>query len=219
MSKKTTAKPTPEAKIAANRSNAAKSTGPTTPEGKAASSQNALKHGLLSRHIILPDDAAEQREEFDCLHNELIDEYRPVGPTHRLLVERLAVCYWRLQRVIRYESQSVADSRGNPMGAVAEQIFNKMTGIQLPRPKVILPPRPHIDHLIRYETMIDRQLNKLLDRLDRLRKDRLSQPTPISASSSPPVSASPSLLLPPSPTTLGTMTGTIPGGPGSILRR
>ena len=35
-----------EAQIAANRQNALKSTGPSSPEGKAASSQNRLTHGL-----------------------------------------------------------------------------------------------------------------------------------------------------------------------------
>ncbi|HEX9841636.1 MAG TPA: hypothetical protein VGC20_02755 [bacterium] len=40
--------------IAANRRNAKKSTGPRPPEGKAASAQNAVKHGLLSRTPLLP---------------------------------------------------------------------------------------------------------------------------------------------------------------------
>jgi len=43
-------------KIAANRRNAKKSTGPKTPEGKAVSAQNATRHGLLSRRAVLPDE-------------------------------------------------------------------------------------------------------------------------------------------------------------------
>ena len=39
---------------AANRQNALKSTGPKTPDGKAAVRLNALRHGLLSQEILLP---------------------------------------------------------------------------------------------------------------------------------------------------------------------
>jgi hypothetical protein len=42
--------------IRANRRNARKSTGPKTPEGKSVVSHNALKHGLLSQQILLPDE-------------------------------------------------------------------------------------------------------------------------------------------------------------------
>ena len=43
---------TSEKKAEANRRNALKSTGPKTPEGKAAVSLNALRHGLLSQEIL-----------------------------------------------------------------------------------------------------------------------------------------------------------------------
>lgn len=43
---------TREARIAANRRNAARSTGPRTEDGKAAAAQNALRHGLTARHLV-----------------------------------------------------------------------------------------------------------------------------------------------------------------------
>ena len=43
-----------QAQIRANRENAKKSTGPRTPEGKANSSKNALKHGLLAEDAVIP---------------------------------------------------------------------------------------------------------------------------------------------------------------------
>jgi hypothetical protein len=51
---------TSEKQARANRRNALKSTGPKTPEGKAAVHHNALRHGLLSRDVLLPgeDEAA-----------------------------------------------------------------------------------------------------------------------------------------------------------------
>jgi hypothetical protein len=46
-------------KAAANRQNALKSTGPKTPDGKAAVRLNALRHGLLSQEILLPGEDEE----------------------------------------------------------------------------------------------------------------------------------------------------------------
>jgi hypothetical protein len=49
------------AQIEANRIRAAKSSGPRTVEGKAASRRNALKHGLSGRGtVLLPDDEKDR---------------------------------------------------------------------------------------------------------------------------------------------------------------
>ena len=59
-----------EARLAANRRNAQKSTGPKTEEGKARSRANALKHGLCSSEVVVEDAALIEertREFFDSL--------------------------------------------------------------------------------------------------------------------------------------------------------
>ncbi|HZQ53175.1 MAG TPA: hypothetical protein VFB14_13315, partial [Bryobacteraceae bacterium] len=45
--------PISEAKLAANRANAEKSTGPKSEEGKSRSSRNSFKHGLYSKQLVL----------------------------------------------------------------------------------------------------------------------------------------------------------------------
>ena len=50
-----------EKKSASNRRHAQKGTGPASAAGKAVVARPALKHGLLSRHLIV---AGESQEEF-----------------------------------------------------------------------------------------------------------------------------------------------------------
>jgi hypothetical protein len=61
-----------DAKINANRMNALKSTGPTTPEGKKRSRANALKHGLCAVAIAIPgEDPAVMDERYGEWQAEL----------------------------------------------------------------------------------------------------------------------------------------------------
>jgi hypothetical protein len=82
--------------IEANRRNALKSTGPRTPEGKAAVRLNSLKHGLRAQTVVLP---GERREEFDQLCADLEAEWQPRSCTARLYLEQMAVAQWKLRRL------------------------------------------------------------------------------------------------------------------------
>ena len=85
----------------ANRRNALKSTGPKTPEGKAAVRHNATKHGLLSQEVLLPEEDAAALEE---LGERLRTELQPVGELEGMLVDRIIAAYWRLRRLGRVEA-------------------------------------------------------------------------------------------------------------------
>jgi hypothetical protein len=88
-----------DAKLAANRSNAQRSTGPATPEGKARASRNSLQHGYYaaaSRETMLA--LGEDPEAFAQLHEELAEAYAPSDAIARALVEDLAKLYWRQRR-------------------------------------------------------------------------------------------------------------------------
>ena len=77
-------------KAQANRQNALKSTGPKTPEGKDAVRLNAVRHGLLSREVLLPsEDEGALRE----LNERLRDELQPVEEMESLLVDRIVTAY------------------------------------------------------------------------------------------------------------------------------
>ncbi len=92
---------TSEKQARANRRNTLKSTGPKTPEGKAAVRHNALRHGLLSRDVLLPGEDEDALRE---LGERLWDKLQPVGALESLLVNRIISSTWRLQRLGRVQA-------------------------------------------------------------------------------------------------------------------
>ena len=97
-------------KLNANRKNAKKSTGPRTARGKAYSRKNAIKHGLFTRNMFEILMLGESQAEYDLLLDDLHKEYEPIGRAKELEVERIADCWWRLQRARRYEESVIRNS-------------------------------------------------------------------------------------------------------------
>ena len=94
---------TTEAQVAANRRNAAKSTGPKTTVGKAIVAQNAIKHGLLARqNVILGEDP----QEFDLHRRGVLGELAPAGVMASILAERIVGLTWRLKRAERLANEA-----------------------------------------------------------------------------------------------------------------
>jgi len=93
-------------KAAANRENALQSTGPKTPEGKALTSKNATRHGVLSALAVVP--GLEKAKDWEAHHRGVLAALAPVGHLETLLAERVALGAWRLLRVARYEREAVS---------------------------------------------------------------------------------------------------------------
>jgi len=99
-----------EKQAEANRKNSLLSTGPITEKGKATVAQNALKHGIFSKYLIISKiDDEESQEMFQELHQNLIICLKPNNQLEHLLVEKIAVDFWRVRRVLRFESESTLE--------------------------------------------------------------------------------------------------------------
>ena len=123
---------TKSTKAESNRNNALKSTGPKSALGKAASSQNSLRHGVLSAHLILHN---ESREEFDALQAELQQEFIPQGLLEKSLVERIAIALWRQRRLVRAESAEI-ELRQSVSRLMASTEITSALGLEWPDAKV-----------------------------------------------------------------------------------
>ena len=65
---------------------------------------NAMKHGILSRLVVL---SHENCDEFSDLMAALIEEHQPAGMTERHLIEELASIIWRKRRVLLAEGAKI----------------------------------------------------------------------------------------------------------------
>jgi hypothetical protein len=94
--------------LIANQNNAKKSTGPVTAQGKQTVSNNALKHGVFSKTLILTD---EEPDEYKSLLDQLLLELHPSGLLEQTLVERIALTLWRQKRLVRAETANIESGR------------------------------------------------------------------------------------------------------------
>jgi len=84
------------AQAIANLSNARRSTGPVTDQGKAASSRNSLKHGLTAKSVLLP---TEDPAEYQTFTQGMTTDLAPGITIESSLAQELINLQWRLQRV------------------------------------------------------------------------------------------------------------------------
>jgi hypothetical protein len=137
-----------EAQIEANRRNAQESTGPRTPNGKAAVRQNAFRHGFCSSFALMRD---ESKDEAQQLLAALIEENQPVGVNEEILVYIMAEHF-------------LFQMRASTL--LAEELDSADYGDKNPREVALM---------LRYHTTAVRGFSKALHDLRKLQKERRLQ--------------------------------------------
>jgi hypothetical protein len=174
------------AQIEANRQNARKSTGPRTAEGKAAVSQNAIKHGLWGRADVV---SWEDPAEFELHREALLAELAPAGAMERMLAARIVGLAWRLQRAQFMQTEAmdsiVAKPAADRKPSMAELLARvRAAHDRKPLPSELSPDSPHwigakltrdwaedraLDRMLMYERRIESSLYRTMAELQRLR--------------------------------------------------
>ena len=80
--------------------------GPATQEGKQVVKWNATQHGILSPAPVVP--GIERSEAWEEHRDGILGSLQPEGHLETVLAERVALLSWRLHRVTRFETQSIA---------------------------------------------------------------------------------------------------------------
>ena len=86
------------------RQNGAKAAGAKSPQGIQTSSMNALRHGLLSKVLVLSN---ESQTKFDELLQMYIEKFQPQDGVETNLVYEMVAAKWRQQRVWMVETAAL----------------------------------------------------------------------------------------------------------------
>jgi len=145
-------------RLLSSRNNGRLSRGPCTPEGRQRAAQNALRHGLLAKCIVLP---AENEEAFHRLFHEYLERFGPVDGFEFGLLEEMAAAYWRIRRAWAIEKTALAEAAGSqPPGDQATRITAAFRQ---------LASSPEMPLLHRYETRLHLMFQRAFQNLMLLR--------------------------------------------------
>src|SRR2546421_5172845 len=149
------------AQIFANQENSKRSTGPRTPQGKAASSHNATADGFFAADPVLP---SEDRNQFNTLFESYNSDFAPTTAHEEFLVSQMAGARWKLDRVERIEVAifTALDNQGDPATAdarMAEALLDKDFAKRLA-------------HLERARTILERTYHRSVRELRAARKEQ-----------------------------------------------
>src|ERR1700675_649499 len=158
----------------ANRRNAQKSTGPQTPEGKAAVSMNSLRHGLRARTVVLP---GEDLHEFQELCDDLEIEWQPQSRSEQFYLEQMAVSQWKLVR-LEVGEVNIFKNPDSPQNQV-----------------------PLLDRFWQAQCRLERSYSRGQRELERLQASRRKQPPQPVEEASSPAAATTAAATPPPPAT------------------
>jgi hypothetical protein len=161
--------------IAANRKNAQKSTGPRTPEGRAASSGNARRHGLTAHYSVIQ---AEDQDGFQRLLDAFCHDLQPSGAIEEDLVQQVAVAAWRLRRLRNMESGFFDMALIDSADSVDSCYDYATTDLRLARVVEIDAEKGVLLTLSRYEVRLERSYFRALHEIQRIQAARAAQELP-----------------------------------------
>jgi hypothetical protein len=170
--------------IEANRRNAQKSTGPKTEEGKAKSRFNALKHGMTAEVAVLPH---EDKLSYEELRRTTIESYQPANGAELMLVDLIAINYWRLLRARRVETATmdlhIRAYKGRH-GVSPLPSMDDDAGIAT----AFADPNNGLESILRYQTTVERAYFRAVEALRKMQNDRLRRERQIGFVPQPPAS-------------------------------
>ncbi len=153
------------AQIEASKKNGAKSKGPVTTEGRARSSQNAVRHGLTSHKSVIID--GESKEEWEQFQHEFLVKFQPRDFVEERLVIEMAVCRWRLERIWKMQVSVLDQGIAEEFPIIEEQY--DQADMALVQASAYVSRKLDLQSLDQLETRITRRFERALRTYNEIR--------------------------------------------------
>src|ERR687894_2084714 len=114
--------------------------GPNTEAGKEVARWNATRHGIRSPAPVVP--GLEKAEDWEEHRDGVLESLSPEGHFELVLAERVALLFWRLHRVTRYERETIALSQEK----VEEDLMEKSQIFGPSISEAVHPEEVRMDH-------------------------------------------------------------------------
>ena len=175
------------------RANGAKSHGPVTPEGRAASSRNSLRHGFTAKSVVLPTESSEAFQE---LLDSYIDQFHPQGGVEMDLIQAMAAARWRLQRMCSIETALLSTEIVRRNEDIDEEFENMRDVDRLAWVfQKLADHGPTLALLMRYEGALNRSYDRAFKQLLLLQSPR-RRPQPNEPKPHPAPAVTPRIISP-----------------------
>ena len=132
--------------------------------------ESTARQYIFSSEILIEGESASDLDE---IRNRLLKELKPANEIESIFVDRIVSSIWRLKRCLKIESQII--EFGSSCIQEYEQGFfrtRKRTNKELSQLKAlkITEDKNRLEELSKYETILERQIYKALNELDKLRR-------------------------------------------------
>jgi hypothetical protein len=150
--------------------------GPRTVEGKRRTKHNAIQHGIFADHVLTAEPFRESVHSYEKLLCSLCEAIQPANALEQALVEMLAFEFLRLSRVYKADARIAPRAFERIHAALSEEKPHVLTERVAKEEEIVIVPRtldPEL--LIRCHTHASREIDRILNRLERLQRTRRGQ--------------------------------------------
>ena len=164
-----------------NRPSKKVATGPRSDAGKRRSCMNAVRRGIFASSVLVEGESAARYESLrSALMADLPDD---AGATECILTEKLVIIFWRHARHFRAEREDIFRSIEQAPDSCAASEIDRLqdeSGVisessnTLQDQRMFVPLAEIVERLMSYERHLGREIDRVLDQLERVRRMRLN---------------------------------------------
>jgi hypothetical protein len=148
------------------------------PEGRRRAKHNAIRHGIFADFVLTGEPFRESLEDYTRLLEKLREDIQPVGALEEVLVEQLTFEFLRLGRLYKADMQVTPRVFKRVEKDLKENASSAFSLVDREEEAMGIRKELASEVLLRYGNSVNKQIHRILDRIERLQRMRKGQPLP-----------------------------------------